>query len=163
MVGGRPGGGGRGVRAGRGRALEGAGLGAFPRPLRSRAPPGHVQAPGELVVCVWGGARASRPLTRLTRGAGPSAGNRKFENAHKAQLNEAEWSPLLFGGLALLAVKGVDAELCAELCAFGSVWYLWSRAVGGGINGEPLVLPGGLTRYFGGMLLAYEVVALGFG
>ena len=49
------------------------------------------------------------------------------------------------------------------LCAFGSVWYLWSRAVGGGINGEPLVLPGGLTRYFGGMLLAYEIVALGFG
>ena len=111
-------------------------------------------APGE-----WGGGLVRAGLTA----PGPCAGNRKFENAHKAQLNEAEWSPLLFGGLALLAVKGVDAELCAELCAFGSVWYLWSRSVGGGINGEPLVLPGGLTRYFGGMLLAYEVVALGFG
>ena len=114
-------------------------------------------APGE-----WEGAGlGTSPHPLGSRG--PCAGNRKFENAHKAQLNEAEWSPLLFGGLALLAVKGVDAELCAELCAFGSVWYLWSRAVGGGINGEPLVLPGGLTRYFGGMLLAYEVVALGFG
>lgn len=86
-------------------------------------------------------------------------GNPVFENSHKAQLNEAEWSPFLIGGLALLHVKGdKSTSVAAALVAYGSIWYLWSRILLRMKNGEPLVLIGGLSRYAGALMITLQLM-----
>lgn len=123
-------------------------------------------------------------------------GNPKFDNARKAQLNEAEWSPLLMAGLMIMHVRGDKAPcIAAGLAAFGSVWYacahadslllasvhmpyfnppslimpmlpmlrrrsryLWSRIILQEINGAPTVLPGGLSRYFAGLMISAKLL-----
>ena len=97
------------------------------------------------------------------RGANPDGerGNPAFDNAHKAQLNEAEWSPFLIGGLMCLQAKGdTQRTVAAALAAYGSIWYLWSRVLLRAKNGEPAVLPGGMSRYLGGLLIAVKLMML---
>ena len=87
-------------------------------------------------------------------------GNATFENARKAQLNEAEWSPFLIGGLLCLHVKdGKTPIVAATLAAAGSIWYFWSRVLLCAKNGEPLVLPGGLARYFAGAMMVFQLMS----
>ena len=95
------------------------------------------------------------------RAAGPKGepGNPAFENAHRAQLNEAEWSPLLIAGLLCLRAKGETAPIAATIAAAGSVGYLWVRCLLRAENGTPLVvLSGGLARYIAGFMMAYRLL-----
>ena len=86
-------------------------------------------------------------------------GNPVFENDCKAQLNEAEWSPLLVAGLLCSHVHGNKAPaVAATLCATASVWYLWSRILLVAKNGTPVVVVGGIARYIGGTLLALQLI-----
>ena len=86
-------------------------------------------------------------------------GNPTFDNAHKAQLNEAEWTPFLIGGLMCLHVKGdKGCTIAAALVTYGSLWYLWSRIVCCAKNGDARVLPGGMARYVGALMIAGKLM-----
>jgi len=86
-------------------------------------------------------------------------GNPVYENDHKAQLNEAEWSPLLIAGLLCLHAKGDKVPtIAAGLCAFGSIWYLWSRILLVAKAEPGPVLPGGVARYIGGFMVAFQLM-----
>ena len=88
-------------------------------------------------------------------------GNPAFDNAHKAQLNEAEWSPFLIGGLMCLQAKDdTTRTVAAALVAYGSIWYLWSRILLRAKNGEPAVLVGGVSRYIGGTMILLKLMLL---
>lgn len=51
----------------------------------------------------------------------------EYKNAHAAQLNDAEYSPLFVATLLYLHSKGISAPLASTLAAFGCVWYLWAK------------------------------------
>ncbi|KAL1524654.1 hypothetical protein AB1Y20_019541 [Prymnesium parvum] len=79
-----------------------------------------------------------------------------FERAHKAQLNEAEWSPILIAGLILLESKGQATPIAAALAAGGSVLYLWAKCAGL-LQISPI---GALARYFAGFMMAGQLLTL---
>jgi len=54
-----------------------------------------------------------------------------FKRVHATQLNEAEYSPLIFAGLLFLFSKGVTAPAASALCLGGQVIYFWTRALVG--------------------------------
>mmetsp|Transcript_49133 Transcript_49133/g.155526 ORF Transcript_49133/g.155526 Transcript_49133/m.155526 type:complete len:139 (-) Transcript_49133:250-666(-) len=88
-----------------------------------------------------------------------------YKRVHAAQLNEAEYAPLLIGGLLYLSLKGVEAPVLCTLSVVGQVWYYWLRAfVGhsheGGIDPPPYV-PGALMRYAALGMLAYNIYKTG--
>ena len=86
-------------------------------------------------------------------------GNPKFDNDRKAQLNEAEWAPLIISGLLCLHIKGESGPtIAAGLVAAGQVWYFWTRVLLFLKNGTPTVLPGGVMRYVGSIMLSVQLV-----
>lgn len=68
-----------------------------------------------------------------------------YENASRAQLNKAEYSPLLAAMLLYLHVKGAEPSVACSLAVFGQVMYFWGRvATGTQVPCAPL---GGIPRY----------------
>jgi uncharacterized membrane protein YecN with MAPEG domain len=80
---------------------------------------------------------------------------REFQNASKAQLNEAEYSPLLLAMLLYLHSKGVAAPLASTAVAFGQIFFFWGRIITG--KALPFSPIGALPRYIGMVALIYEV------
>lgn len=60
--------------------------------------------------------------------------SKEFQTAHSAQLNEAEWTPVLLAPLLFLAAKGVPAPIASSLAVAGSVVYPFSRIYLGGVG-----------------------------
>ena len=58
-----------------------------------------------------------------------------------------------------LHVKGdTKVTIAAALVTYGSIWYLWSRVLLRAKNGDPPVLPGGLSRYVGALIIAGKLM-----
>ena len=51
----------------------------------------------------------------------------EFKNAHAAQLNDAEYSPIFIVCLLYLHSHGVAAPTASTLAAFGCVAYVWGK------------------------------------
>jgi len=103
-------------------------------------------------------------MTFIYRATNPDGlpGNKIFENAHKSQLNEAEWSPYLIAGLLCLHVQcGNDPTVAASLAAFGSVWYLWMRLILVKKGADLIVLPGGFSRYIAAGMITFKLMWTG--
>ena len=54
----------------------------------------------------------------------------EFKTDHAKQLNDAEYSPLLFAGLLYLHSKGSISMISSGLSMLGVVTYLWSNKIG---------------------------------
>ena len=78
-----------------------------------------------------------------------------YKNAHAAQLNEAEWSPLFLVGLLYLHSKGIDAPFASTLAAVGCALYFWARIV----LPFPAQVPGATMRYLSLIMLCSEIYA----
>ena len=77
-------------------------------------------------------------------------GSAAFINSSSAQLNEAEWTPVLLAPLLFLALKGAKAPVASALAAFGSVMYPTARIVIGGfapLGAGPRFLALGMLSY----------------
>jgi hypothetical protein len=83
----------------------------------------------------------------------------KLKFAHKTQMNEAEYSPLLFAGLLFLSVKGIDAPVASTYCYLGSMIFMWGRILIGGESKFhlPPTIVGASTRYIGLAMMCYEI------
>ncbi|CAD7964897.1 unnamed protein product [Amoebophrya sp. A25] len=84
-----------------------------------------------------------------------------YKRVWAAQLNEAEYAPVLIAGLGYLALKGKECSAAATLAVVGQVWYYWTRAfIGnskeGGVHPPPYV-PGVFMRHFALGFIAYEM------
>ncbi len=100
-----------------------------------------------------GGFRLRLVLAKDKREKNDILAGDSFQTAHAAQLNEAEWSPLLLAGLLYLSSKGIQAPAAATFSAVGSVLYLWAKV----FFPFPSYLPGAVFRYLGLGLLCLEI------
>lgn len=87
-----------------------------------------------------------------------------YQRVHSAQLNEAEYAPLLVGTLLFLSIKGVAAPIASTLSLVGQVGYYWLRAfVGhsheGGMEPPPYA-PFAIMRYVALGMIAVEIYGL---
>ena len=87
-----------------------------------------------------------------------------YQRVHSAQLNDAEYAPLLTAVLLYLNSEGVAAPLASTLAVGGQVIYFWLRAfVGhyheGGMDPPPYA-PFAIVRYVAIGLLVQELRAL---
>ena len=98
---------------------------------------------------------------RFVNPDGPDpAKDKVFANTHKAQLNEAEWSPMLIGGLICLHLKGdKQPTIAAGLAAFGSIYYLWCRIFCVAKNAG-ITLPGGASRYLAAAMISLQLMKM---
>ena len=107
---------------------------------------------------------------KLTTGSTPKAeidktvSSQSYQRMAAAQLNEAEYAPILMGVCLYLASKGVAAPYASTLAVFGQVWYFWLRSfVGhaheGGID-PPVYAPGTACRYIAMGMMAFKLYEL---
>jgi hypothetical protein len=86
--------------------------------------------------------------------------SKEFQTSHSAQLNEAEWTPVLLAPLLFLAAKGVPAPIASSLAVAGSVIYPVARIFlgsAGTSEGAPLAREGALARVASLGMLAFAV------
>ena len=79
--------------------------------------------------------------------------SKEFQTSHSAQLNEAEWTPVLLAPLLFLAAKGVPAPIASSLAVAGSIIYPVARIYLGGAGTRE----GALARVGSLGMLAFAV------
>ena len=92
-------------------------------------------------------------LFRVPRKDDPKS--KVYQNASRAQLNEAEYAPLFLAALLFLHAKGIDAPWASTLAVFGQIAYFWGRLATGKML--PFAPLGSTPRYIALFLLAHAV------
>ena len=75
----------------------------------------------------------------------------EFKKDHCKQLNESEWSTILFPAFCYLSLKGVKSPIASALGMIAAPWFMWGPKL---IPGTGIL--GSVGRYFCLGFLCYE-------
>ena len=84
-----------------------------------------------------------------------------YKFASRSQLNEAEWSAPSLAILLFLHSQNVEAKNAANLIAFGSIWFLWTRLLGGP-KAVTVSSIGAVCRYMGFIQMIHQLYLVVF-